>query len=90
MIEEFRSESVRALARTTETARLTDKIAILKEEMGRLEKLEVRMIAEAKRIRGPASPAPRSRTLASPYPVADESTHQFPVRPVCRPTNPLV
>ena len=34
-----------SLARTTETARLKDKIAILKEEMRRLEKLEARMLA---------------------------------------------
>ncbi len=34
-----------SLARTTKTARLKDKIAILKEEMGRLEKLEARMLA---------------------------------------------
>ncbi len=34
------------LARTTETARLKDKIVKLKEEMGRLGKLEVRMLAE--------------------------------------------
>ncbi len=34
-----------SLARTTKTARLKDKIAKLKEEMGRLEKLEVRMLA---------------------------------------------
>ncbi len=34
-----------SLARTTETARLKDKIAILKEEMGRLEKIEARMLA---------------------------------------------
>ncbi len=33
------------LARTTETARLKDKIAILKEEMERLGKLEARMLA---------------------------------------------
>jgi len=35
-----------SLARTTETARLKDKIVTLKEEMGRLGKLEVRMLAE--------------------------------------------
>ncbi len=34
-----------SLARATETARLKDKIAILKEEMERLEKLEARMLA---------------------------------------------
>ncbi len=34
-----------SLARTTKTARLKDKIATLKEEMRRLEKLEVRMLA---------------------------------------------
>ncbi len=34
-----------SLARTTETARLKDKIAILKEEMGRLAKFEARMLA---------------------------------------------
>ena len=34
-----------SLARTTETARLKDKIAILKEEMERLGKLEARMLA---------------------------------------------
>jgi transposase len=34
-----------SLARTTKTARLKDKIAILKEEMRRLEKLEARMLA---------------------------------------------
>ncbi len=34
-----------SLARTTTTARLKDKIAILKEEMGRLGKLEARMLA---------------------------------------------
>jgi transposase len=34
-----------SLARTTKTARLKDKIATLKEEMGRLGKLEVRMLA---------------------------------------------
>ncbi len=34
-----------SLARTTKTVRLTDKIARLKEEMQRLEKLEVRMLA---------------------------------------------
>ncbi len=34
-----------SLARTTETARLKDKIAILKEEIRRLEKLEARMLA---------------------------------------------
>jgi len=34
-----------SLARTTETARLKDKIAILKEEMRRLEKLEAQMLA---------------------------------------------
>ncbi len=35
-----------SLARTTKTDRLADKIATLKEEMGRLGKLEVRMLAE--------------------------------------------
>ena len=35
-----------SLARTTRTAHLKDKIAILKEEMQRLGKLEVRMLAE--------------------------------------------
>ncbi len=35
-----------SLARTTKTARLKDKIAKLKEEMGRLGKLEARMLAE--------------------------------------------
>ena len=35
-----------SLARTTETARLKDKIVTLKEEMQRLKKLEVRMLAE--------------------------------------------
>ncbi len=35
-----------SLARTTETARLKDKIVTLREEMGRLGKLEVRMLAE--------------------------------------------
>jgi transposase len=35
-----------SLARTTETARLKDKIVTLTEEMGRLGKLEVRMLAE--------------------------------------------
>ncbi len=34
-----------SLARTTKTDRLQDKIATLKEEMRRLEKLEVRMLA---------------------------------------------
>jgi len=34
-----------SLGRATETARLKDKIAILKEEMGRLGKLEARMLA---------------------------------------------
>jgi transposase len=34
-----------SLARTTETARLKDKVATLKKEMQRLEKLEVRMLA---------------------------------------------
>ena len=34
-----------SLARTTETARFKDKIATLKEEMRRLETLEVRMLA---------------------------------------------
>ena len=34
-----------SLARTTKTVRLKDKIATLKEEMGRLEKLEARMLA---------------------------------------------
>ena len=34
-----------SLARTTTTARLKDKIAILKEEMRRLEKIEARMLA---------------------------------------------
>jgi len=34
-----------SVARTTKTARLNDKIATLKEEMRRLEKLEVRMLA---------------------------------------------
>ena len=35
-----------SLARTTRTAHLKDKIAILKEEMQRLGKLEVRMLGE--------------------------------------------
>jgi transposase len=35
-----------SVARATTTARLQDKIATLKEEMGRLEKLEARMLAE--------------------------------------------
>ncbi len=34
-----------SLARTTKTVRLKDKIATLKEEMRRLEKLEARMLA---------------------------------------------
>jgi hypothetical protein len=34
-----------SLARATKTARLKDKIATLKEEMQRLKKLEVRMLA---------------------------------------------
>ncbi len=49
-----------SLARTTETARLQDKIAKLKEEMQRLGKLEVRMLAAPDRQVSLSDPDARS------------------------------
>jgi len=49
-----------SLARTTKTACLTDKIATLKEEMQRLEKLEVRMLATPDRQISLTDPDARS------------------------------
>ncbi len=49
-----------SLARTTKTARLKDKIAKLKEEMGRLGKLEARMLAEPDQQISPTDPDARS------------------------------
>ncbi len=49
-----------SLARTTKTLRLEDKIALLKEEMGRLEKLEVRMLATPDRQISLTDPDARS------------------------------
>ena len=49
-----------SLARTTKTARLKDKIATLKEEMRRLEKLEARMLATPDRQVSLTDPDARS------------------------------
>ncbi len=49
-----------SVARTTKTARLKDKIAKLKEEMGRLEKLEVRRLAAPDRQISLTDPDARS------------------------------
>jgi len=49
-----------SLARTTKTARLKDKIATLKEEMKRLEKLEARMLATPDRQISLTDPDARS------------------------------
>jgi transposase len=49
-----------SLARGTKTARLEDKIATLKEEMGRLEKLEARMLATPDRQISLTDPDARS------------------------------
>ncbi len=49
-----------SLARTTKTARLKDKIATLKEEMQRLEKLETRMLATPDRQISLTDPDARS------------------------------
>ncbi len=49
-----------SLARTTKTLRVEDKIALLKEEMGRLEKLEARMLATPDRQISLTDPDARS------------------------------